>query len=223
MARAARSALQVCGATLHGDQRSTHEALRALHSTRRAFLRSLEQKIRRLLHAAAGLAKCIGDRRRRHRRKNLSELCECLRTQVSQSCATERAKPHSTARASRRRVPSPLGNGPYRGVLRRRRHLLRRGVRRDWQRLRRGLRTQTAARWQATAQQAHTADQAIRQSLRTSVCHVGVCGGRAERAVESCCQRLQHANAQTPPPPLAAAAPRPHTHAHAQSHGGGPS
>jgi hypothetical protein len=32
-------------------------------------------------------------------------------------------------------------------VLRRRRHLLRRSVRRDWQRLRRGLSTQHAARW----------------------------------------------------------------------------
>jgi hypothetical protein len=52
------------------------------HSTRSAFLRSREQKLRRLLHAAAGLSKCVGDRRRRHRRENLSELCECLRTRT---------------------------------------------------------------------------------------------------------------------------------------------
>ncbi len=50
---------------------------------RRAFLRSLEQKVRRLLHTAAGLGKRIGDRRRRHRREKLRELCECLRTQDS--------------------------------------------------------------------------------------------------------------------------------------------
>jgi hypothetical protein len=117
------------------------------HSTRKAFLRSLEQKVRRLLHAAAGRAERIGDRRRRHRRENHSKLCECLRTQDSQSRATERAQPHSSALASRRRVPSLLGNGPHRLLLRRRRHLRRRSVRRDWQRLRRGLRTQHAARW----------------------------------------------------------------------------
>jgi hypothetical protein len=38
-----------------------------------------------LLHVAAGLAKRIGDRRRRHRRENRCELCESLRTQDSQS------------------------------------------------------------------------------------------------------------------------------------------
>ena len=57
----------------------------------RACLRSLEQKVRRLLHVAAGLAKRGGDRRRRHQRGKLSELCECLRTQVSQSCADRKS------------------------------------------------------------------------------------------------------------------------------------
>ncbi len=118
------------------------------HAQYRACLRSLEQKVRRLLHVAAGLAERIGDRRRRHGREKLCELCECLSTQVTQSFATERAKPHSSALADseKRHVPSLVGNGPYRLVLRRRRHLRRRGVRRDWQRLRRGLRTQHAAR-----------------------------------------------------------------------------
>jgi hypothetical protein len=68
----------------------------------------------------------------------------CARKSASR-VLTERAQPHSSALASRRRVPSLLGNGPHRLVLRRRRHLQRRG--RDWQRLRRGLRTQHAARW----------------------------------------------------------------------------
>ena len=72
------------------------------HSTRRACLRSLEQKVRRLLHVAAGLAKRVGDRRRRHRRENLCEVCERLRTQDSQSCAAERVQPHSSALASSR-------------------------------------------------------------------------------------------------------------------------
>ena len=33
-------------------------------------------------------------------------------------------------------------------------------------------------------------------SVRASACRVRVCGGRAEHAAESCCQRLQHAKAQ---------------------------
>jgi hypothetical protein len=70
----------------------------------------------------------------------------CTRKSLSRVLA-ERAQPHSSALASTGRVPSLVGNGPHRLVLRRRRYLLRRSVRRDWQRLRRGLRTQHAARW----------------------------------------------------------------------------
>jgi hypothetical protein len=52
-----------------------------------------------------------------------ASACTC---EDSQSRATERAKPHSSgALASKRRVPSLVGNGPYRLVLRRRRQLQR--------------------------------------------------------------------------------------------------